>query len=64
METLDRKQFNYLAWLTGVCAVVYLAGAVFALVTKLITFADFAAAVAIPLGPLVGWAARGAGAAK
>ena len=64
MATLETKQFNYLAWLAGICAVVYLGGAVFALVTKTITFSEFATAVAVPLGPLIGWAARGAGVQK
>lgn len=61
---LEGRQFNLLAWVLGVCVLVYLGGAVFALVTDSIKFGEFAAAVGIPLGPMVGWAARGAGVAK
>jgi len=57
---LEVKQFNYLAWLTGVAVVVLLGGAVWALVMQQITFAVFAATVGSPVSALVGWAARGA----
>jgi hypothetical protein len=58
--TLESKQFNYLAWLTGVAVLVLLGGATWALVTKEISFAVFSAAVGSPVSALVGWAARGA----
>lgn len=57
---LETRQFNYLAWLTGVAVLVLLGGAVWALVTEQITFAVFAATVGSPVSALVGWAARGA----
>lgn len=60
MATLETRQFNLLAWVLSICVLVLLAGAVWALVTERITFTVFAAAVGVPLGPLVGWAARGA----
>lgn len=62
--SIEVKQFNLLAWVLGVCVVVYLGGAVFALATGAIKFVDFAAAVGVPLGPMVGWAARGAAVSK
>lgn len=58
--SLEVRQFNYLAWLTGIAVVVFLSGAMFALVTNKISFQVFAAAVGSPVGALVGWAARGA----
>lgn len=58
--TLELRQFNLLAWVLGVCVLVYLGGSVWALATEAIKFGEFAAAVGIPLGPMVGWAARGA----
>lgn len=60
MATLETRQFNLLAWVLSICVLVLLGGAVWALVTERITFTVFAAAVGVPLGPLVGWAARGA----
>lgn len=60
MATLEVKTFNYLAWLTGIAVVVFLAAAVYALVTGLITFTEFANYVGPPVSALVGWAARGA----
>lgn len=60
MATLETRQFNLLAWVLGVCVLVLLGGALWALVTERITFAVFATAVGVPLGPMVGWAARGA----
>lgn len=62
--SLEVKQFNYLAWLTGVAVVVLLGGAVWALVTGEITFSVFAATVGSPVSALVGWAARGAAVPK
>lgn len=64
MATLETKQFNYLAWLTGVAVLVLLGGAVWALVTEQIMFSVFAATVGSPVSALVGWAARGAGVTK
>lgn len=58
--TLETRQFNLLAWVLSICLLALLGGAVWALVTERITFAVFATAVGVPLGPLVGWAARGA----
>jgi hypothetical protein len=58
--TLESRQFNYLAWLTGVGFAVLLGGALFALVTQQISFQVFAATVGSPVSALVGWAARGA----
>lgn len=58
--TIETKQFNLIAWVLAVCVLVLLGGALWALVTERITFAVFASAVGVPLGPLVGWAARGA----
>lgn len=58
--SLEIRQFNYLAWLTGIVVLVLLAGALWALITGGITFEVFAAAVGSPAGALVGWAARGA----
>lgn len=58
--TLETRQFNLIAWVLALCVVALLGGAVWALVTERITFAVFSAAIGVPLGPLVGWAARGA----
>lgn len=58
--TIETRQFSLLAWILGVCILVYMGGAVFALVTGAIKFGEFSAAVGVPLGPMVGWAARGA----
>lgn len=58
--SLETKQFNYLAWLTGIAVVVLLAGSVWALVTGEISFAVFAATIGSPVSALVGWAAKGA----
>jgi hypothetical protein len=58
--SLETKQFNYLAWLTGVAVLVLLGGSLWALVTKQITYAVFAATIGLVVGPLVGWAAKGA----
>lgn len=60
MATLETRQFNYLAWLTGIVVLVYLVGSTWALVTSLITFQDFVTAIGVPGLPLIGWAARGA----
>lgn len=60
MATLEVKQFNLSAWLTGITLLVYLGGALFALLTQQIDFVDFLAAVGTPLGGMTGWAARGA----
>jgi len=60
MATLEVKQFNLSAWLIGITALVYLGGALFALVTHQIVFAEFLAAVGTPLGGMTGWVARAA----
>ena len=62
--TIESKQFNFVAILTGVAVSVFLGGAVWALVDGRITFEVFAAAVGSPVSALVGWAARGAMVAK
>lgn len=62
--TLEARQFSLLAWVLGICVIVYLGGALLALATGAIKFVEFSAAVGVPLGPMVGWAARGAMVAK
>lgn len=58
--TIETRQFNLLAWVLSVCVLALVGGAAWALVTERITFAVFSASIGVPLGPLVGWAARGA----
>lgn len=58
--TLESKQFDYLAWLTGVAVLALLGGALWALITKEITFAVFSGVVGTPVATLIGWWARGA----
>lgn len=58
--SLEVKQFNLLAIVLTICILVLLGGALWALITERITFTVFSAAVGVPLGPMVGWAARGA----
>lgn len=57
MSNLEVKQFNLSAWLTGITLLVYLGGALFALVAGQIGFVDFIAAVGAPLGGMTGWVA-------
>lgn len=57
--TIETKQFNFMAWMTGIAVFVFLGGAVFALVTHEITFPVFSAAVGSTVSALLGWAARG-----
>lgn len=56
--TTSTKQFNFFAWSTGITLLVYLIGAMYALVTKEISFSVFMAAVSGPLGLMGGWAAK------
>lgn len=56
---MNSKQWGFAAWLTGIVALVYLGGASYALATGQVSFKDFSAAIGIPLGPLIGWVARG-----
>lgn len=60
MANLDVKQFNYMAWLTGIAVLVLLGGAVWALLTGQISFEVFASTVGTPVSAVVGWWARGA----
>lgn len=60
MATLETRQFNLSAWLTGVTLLVYMGGALYALVTHQIGFGDFIAAVGTPLGGMTGWVAHAA----
>lgn len=57
--TLDSKTFDFVSALTGVFALVYLIGAVYALVTGKITYDRFLEVVGTPALPLVAWWARG-----
>lgn len=57
--TLDAKQFNFVSVLTGIFTLVYLGGAIFALVTSAITFDRFLTVVGTPALPLFGYWARG-----
>lgn len=59
---MDAKSINVFAWGTAITLLVYLAGCVYALVSKDITFAIFIGAVGTPLGAMSGWAAKGASA--
>lgn len=56
----ENRRFNLLAATLSVSLVVYLGGAVYALVALDIGFEAFAAAVGGPLGVMTGWAGRGA----
>lgn len=58
--TIETKSFNFFAISTGLLLIVYLGGAVFALITKEINFSSFVAAVGTPLGAMSGWAAKAA----
>lgn len=60
--TIETKKFNFFAWGTGVTLLVYLAGAIYALVSGTIEFPVFLGAVGTPLGAMSGWAAKGASA--
>ena len=57
--TLESRQFDFVAGLTGVFAVVYMVGAIYALVTAGITFDTFLDVVGTPALPLIGWWAKG-----
>lgn len=61
MAGLENRKFNLSAWLIGITLLVYLAGALFALVTHEIKYAEFLGAVGTPLGGMTGWIARGKG---
>ncbi len=54
------RAYSLFAWSTGITLLIYLAGAMWALVTKEIEFAMFLAAVSGPLGVMSGWAAKAA----
>ena len=54
------KSFSFFAWSAGITLLVYLGGAMYALFTQGLTFGEFAAAVAIPLSGMTGWAAKAA----
>jgi hypothetical protein len=56
--TLETKQFNLTAVSIGITLLVYLGGALFALVTQQIGFSEFLAAVGTPLGGMTGWVAH------
>lgn len=57
--TLESRQFDFVAGLTGVFALVYLAGAIYALMTTKISFDTFLDVVGTPALPLIGWWAKG-----
>lgn len=57
---LETRQFNYMAWLTGIAVLALLGGALWALFTGAITFEVFASTVGTPVSAVVGWWARGA----
>lgn len=57
--TLETKQFNFLASLTGVVVLVLLGATVYALASGVITFDKFAAIVVPPASALVGYWVRG-----
>lgn len=52
------KSFNFFAIAASITLLVYLGGAVYALVVQSLSFAEFGAAVGIPLGGMTGWAAK------
>lgn len=54
------KSFNFFAISTAVTLLVFLGGAVYALIVQAIDFPAFAAAVGAPLGAMAGWAAKAA----
>jgi len=54
------KSYSLFAWSTGLILLIYLAGAMWALMTKEIEFAVFLAALSGPLGAMSGWAAKSA----
>lgn len=53
--TLEAKQLDVLTVLTGLFALVYIGGAVFALVTGAIDYDKFLAAIGAPALPLFGF---------
>lgn len=54
------KSFNFFAISAGVTLLVFLVGALYALITQGLTFTEFGAAVGIPLSAMTGWAAKSA----
>ena len=58
--TIETQRFNFFAWGTGITLLVYLGGALWALVTNEISFPIFIAAIGTPLGAMSGWAAKSA----
>lgn len=57
--TIEAKQLDVLTVLTGLFAVVYIGGALFALVTGEINYDKFLAAIGAPALPLFGFWIRG-----
>lgn len=57
--TLEAKQLDVLTVLTGLFALVYIGGSVFALVTGAIDYDKFLAAIGAPALPLFGYWIRG-----
>lgn len=57
--TIETRQFNFMAWMSGIAVLVFLGGAVFALVMNQISFEVFAGTVGSTVSALLGWAARG-----
>lgn len=57
--TLESRTFDFVSALTGVFAVVYLGGAIYALVTGKITYDKFLDIVSTPASALAAWWAKG-----
>ncbi|MBC2731392.1 hypothetical protein [Thiobacillus sp.] len=57
--TLENRTFDFVSALTGVFALVYLGGAIYALVTGKIEYDRFLDIVGTPALPLVAWWAKG-----
>ncbi|MDO9007214.1 MAG: hypothetical protein Q8K57_13480 [Thiobacillus sp.] len=57
--TLEARTFDFVSGLTGLFALVYLGGSVYALVTGKITYDRFLDVVGTPALPLIAWWARG-----
>lgn len=57
--TLATKQFNFLAWLTGIVVLVLLGATTYALIADKITFQQFAQIIVPPASGLVGYWVRG-----
>jgi hypothetical protein len=57
--SIEAKQMDVVTVLTGLFALVYIGGALFALVTGAIDYAKFLAAIGAPALPLFGYWIRG-----